>query len=106
MASKDAGDRKRATIPLRCDYTRDFEKDWERLKKAGRFDLAAAKAAMFSIMADDGPLPASYRDHALKGRLSAYRELHVGGDFLLMYRVEARTVVFVRLGTHADLFED
>lgn len=34
----------------------------------------------------------------------------VGGDFLLMYRIEAtpqgEAVVFVRCGTHADLFDE
>ncbi len=47
-------------------------------------------------------------DHPLKGTLSAFRECHIGGDFLLMYRLEEGApglVVFVRAGTHADLFE-
>ena len=30
--------------------------------------------------------PPSFRDHALKVRISGYRELKVGGDLLLLYR--------------------
>ncbi len=37
-------------------------------------------------------------------------ECHAGGDFLLMYRVVSapmgEAVVFVRCGTHADLFDE
>ena len=37
------------------------------------------------------------------------RECHVGGDFLLIYRLEQQgkqeMIVFVRAGTHAELFE-
>ncbi|WP_307776904.1 type II toxin-antitoxin system YafQ family toxin [Ottowia beijingensis] len=46
-------------------------------------------------------------DHALKGEWSDHRECHIGGDFLLIYRLsEADShIVFVRAGTHAELFQ-
>jgi len=46
-------------------------------------------------------------DHALTGEYSGYRELHIGGDYLLVYYVDeaSRTVAFSDLGTHAELFE-
>jgi len=38
-----------------------------------------------------------------------YRESHIGGDFLLAYKIDdsrkVGLVVFVRAGTHAELFE-
>lgn len=40
------------------------------------------------LIANDGPLPPEYLDHPLSGQLSVYRECHVGGDLLLMYRLE------------------
>lgn len=57
------------------------------------------------LIANDGPLPAEWLDHPLKGKLAGYRECHVGGDFLLMYKPTETEVVFVRAGTHAELFE-
>ena len=43
-----------------------------------------------------------------KGEWAGHRECHVGGDFLLAYTVDdSRSpgmIVFVRAGTHADLF--
>ena len=106
MPSTDRQNPKRANIPLKSDYTREFQKDWDRLLKAGKSNLDAAKEAMLQLIANAGPMPAAYKDHALKGQLAAYRELHIRGDFLLMYRIEGQTIVFVRLGTHADLFRE
>lgn len=64
---------------------------------------------MLLLIANDGPLGAEWQDHLLKGDWVGFRECHVGGDFLLVYKLDNETspgtVVFVRTGTHADLFE-
>jgi len=60
------------------------------------------------LIANEGPLGAEWKDHELKGNWSGYRECHIGGDFLLIYKLDkgkSGTVVFVRTGTHAELFE-
>lgn len=57
------------------------------------------------IIANDAPLPAEWRDHELQGDWADHRECHVGGDFLLIYRLEGGAVSFVSCGTHAELFE-
>jgi mRNA interferase YafQ len=104
MSSKD----KRAALPRASDLTKEFRKDWERLSRSGRFDMKLLKEAMLLLMGNDGPMPPEWRDHPLKGRWSDCRECHIGGDFLLMYRIVARgkeeEVEFLRCGTHADLF--
>jgi mRNA interferase YafQ len=101
---------KRSVLPRTSDYTKIFLKDWERLIRSGRFDMNRLKEVMLLLIANEGPLGPEWTDHPLKGSKSAYRECHVGGDFLLMYRVEAtpqgEAVVFVRCGTHADLFDE
>ncbi len=68
------------------------------------------KAVMLLLVADDAPLGPEWRDHALKGPWARYRECHVGGDFLLVYRIDdtdepSGSVYFARAGTHAQLFE-
>jgi mRNA interferase YafQ len=97
--------RKRARLPRRCDFTKAFLKDWQRLSHSGRFDMRRLKEAMLLLVANDGPPPAERLDHALRAEWSDHRECHVGGDFLLIYRLDDASVVFVRAGTHADLFE-
>jgi mRNA interferase YafQ len=108
---KNKGSGKRATPPRACDFTRQFHKDWQRLSRSGRFDLGSLKQVMLHLVAHDEPLGAEWRDHALTGDWAHHRECHVGGDFLLIYRVDdtagkSGTVVFVRAGTHADLFRE
>ena len=55
------------------------------------------------------PLEPEWRDHSLEGDWDGYRECHVGGDFLLVYKLDhvgkAGMVVFIRAGTHSELFE-
>ena len=99
---------KRARHPRRCDYAKGFSKDWERLSRAGRYDMDRLKAAMLLLIANDAPLGPEWRDHPLKGQWANFRECHIGGDFLLICRVETAgtggTIVFVRAGTHSELF--
>jgi mRNA interferase YafQ len=64
------------------------------------------KDVMMLLIANDGPLPPEWRDHALTGKWADHRECHVGGDFLLIYRLTGDAmIVFVRAGTHAELFK-
>jgi mRNA interferase YafQ len=70
---------------------------------------AYVRAALLLLIANDAPLDPEWKDHPLKGEWASYRECHVGGDFLLIYRIDdavgkSGTIVFVRAGTHADLF--
>lgn len=66
------------------------------------------KDAMLRIISNDGPLPPEWLDHPLTGDWAEHRECHIGGDFLLIYRLEdsgkCGFVVFVRSGTHSELF--
>ena len=66
------------------------------------------KDAMWLLVANNGPLPPEWLDHPLTGDCLGHQECHIGGDFLLIYRVDdsakAALVVFVRSGTHSELF--
>jgi mRNA interferase YafQ len=106
MAStKRTADSKRAPLPLSSDFTKAFKKDWERLSRSGRYDMGRLKEAMMILIANDGPLGPEWLDHPLQGQWADHRECHIGGDFLLIYQVEGGAIVFVRAGTHAELFE-
>lgn len=106
MTSSRPAATKRAPLPRTCEFTRAFRKDWERLSRSGRFDLKRLKEAMLLLIANDAPLSAEWLDHPLRGDWADHRECHIGGDFLLIYRLEDDAVVFVRAGTHSDLFEE
>jgi mRNA interferase YafQ len=106
MSSKRPAESKRAPIPRASDFTKAFRKDWERLSRSGRFDMRRLKETMLLLIANDGPLGPEWLDHPLKGNWVDHRECHIGGDFLLIYQVDANLIVFVRAGTHADLFNE
>ena len=95
---------KRAALPRAADYAKAFLKDWQRLSHSGRFDLVRLKEAMMLLIANDQPLGPEWLDHPLKGAWADHRECHIGGDFLLIYQVEANLINFVRAGTHSELF--
>ena len=63
---------------------------------------------MLLLIANDAPLGSEWLDHPLKGDMAGFRERHIGGDFLLLYRLDSEepgcSIIFVRAGTHADLF--
>ncbi len=108
MTSKKPAASKRANLPRASDYTKEFLKDWKRLSHSGRYNLNQLKEAMALLVANDGPLPPEWLDHPLSGEWAGHRECHIGGDFLLVYCLDetgkTSMVVFVRSGTHAELF--
>lgn len=102
---------KRAALPRASDFTKAFAKDWDRLSRSGRYDMRRLKEAMLLLIARDAPLGPEWLDHPLKGEWAGFRECHIGGDFLLIYEIDdsvgkGGTIIFVRAGTHADLFKE
>ena len=106
MTSKKEPGGKRAALPRTADRTKAFVKDWTRLSHSGRYDMKRLKEAMLLLVANDEPLGPEWLDHPLIGEWADHRECHVGGDFLLIYRVTGsganQQIVFVRGGTHAS----
>ena len=109
MTSKKTAASKRTSLPRVTDYTKSFLKDWERLTRSGRYDMNRLKEVMMLLINNDGPLDSSWFDHPLAGEWNSHRECHVGGDFLLIYQLgdtgNHGLVIFVRAGTHAELFD-
>lgn len=100
---------KRASLPRASDHTKSFRKDWVRLTRSGRYDMKQLKEAMMLLIANDEPLGEEWLDHPLTGDWRDHRECHIGGDFLLIYQLAQRgkeeMIIFVRAGTHAELFQ-
>jgi len=84
-----------------------FKRDYKRVKATTphRHDLDGLLLTALALLADDQPLPESWRDHALSGTWSSYRECHLKPDLLLIYRkVDADSLRLARLGSHSELF--
>ena len=85
-------------------FTSAFKKAYKRSQKRG---LNIQKLdAIIDELRQGNPLPAKYRDHALTGKMSCFRECHIQPDWLLVYRAVDRELRLARTGTHADLFDE
>lgn len=85
--------------------------DWQRLSRSGRYDLRRLRELMMLLIANDAPLGPEWKDHPLRRQWTGYRECPVGGDFLLIYQLDAAIggnggIVFVRAGTHSELLQE
>lgn len=89
---------------LKIDYHKSFKKDYRKALKRG-IDVNEVNKVI-NMLANEIPLPAQYKDHALKGNYIGYRECHVQNDWLLVYRIEKNilTLTLAYMGTHSDLF--
>jgi mRNA interferase YafQ len=83
-------------------YTRQFEKDVKRLQRHGK-NLDKIKIIIRSLIAED-KLDPIHQDHKLIGNWQGRRECRIESDWLLIYKIEEKRVVFERTGTHSDLF--
>ena len=76
-----------------------------RLAKRRGKDIEKLETLIGLILSGE-TLPAAYKDHPLKGDRVGERDAHIEPDWLLLYRVddEVGEAVFIRTGTHSDLF--
>jgi mRNA interferase YafQ len=83
-----------------------LKRDFKREKRGQhRRTLDGLFSAVVEELANDRPLPAANRDHALSGEWAGFRECHIKPDLLLIYeKPDAQTLRLVRLGSHAELF--
>lgn len=79
-----------------------FLKDFNSARLTdGQFEKFASYVV---ILKEGNNMPIESKDHALKGNWSDFRECHLGGDMLLVYRQEGEQIVLARLGTHSEIF--
>ena len=81
-----------------------FRKDLKLAQKRG-YNIDKIKKVI-SELAEGEILESKYRDHALTGDYSGFREYHIQPDWLLIYQIKNdRLILFLaRTGTHSDLF--
>ena len=88
----------------RLSQTHQFLRDVKRMRKRGK-DLAKLREIV-KLLAEDAPLPAKHRDHALIGPWEASRDCHVEDDWVLIYTLETDALRLERTGSHSDLFRN
>ena len=69
-----------------------FKKDYKRERKSHGPALDEVLIPVLKALANDVPLEARYRDHALGGNWADYRECHLKPDLLLIYKKTGDTI--------------
>lgn len=89
---------------LDIQYEATFKRDFKRSLKRGLNPQLLEE--VITLLAEEQKLPPKYKDHALSGVYSGYRECHIQPDWLLVYKIKADVLVLLltRTGTHSDLF--
>jgi mRNA interferase YafQ len=87
---------------LTPDYSKQFRRDYRLSAKRG-LDILLIDEMIDNLIAEK-PLDEKYKDHPLKGEYLGCRECHILPNWLLVYRVIGDEIIFVRNGTHTDLF--
>ncbi|MCL2153354.1 MAG: type II toxin-antitoxin system YafQ family toxin [Oscillospiraceae bacterium] len=59
------------------------------------------------LLASGEALSPKYRDHPLQGDYRGYRDCHIQGDWVLIYKIDrgVLTLILSETGTHSDLLE-
>jgi len=90
---------------LMLQPTTQYKKDRKRAIKRG---LPMNELdTVIGYLQEEKTLDTKYRDHALTGDYSGFRECHIRPDWLFIYAVDGGNLVLVasRTGSHSDLFE-
>ena len=90
---------------LKPSSSKQFNKDVKKQKKRGK-DLGKIKIIM-SLLVDEKKLPEKCVDHKLAGDYTGYRDCHIEPDWIVIYKINKSEseIVFVRTGSHSDLFK-
>jgi mRNA interferase YafQ len=84
-------------------YTKQFKKDIRLATKQGR-SIDQFKLIAKSLIAGKA-LDPIFQDHKLIGNCIGRRECHIESDWLLIYKIDNRYLIFERCGSHSELFK-
>ncbi|MBM3709568.1 MAG: type II toxin-antitoxin system YafQ family toxin [Actinobacteria bacterium] len=83
-------------------YTKQFKKDFKLCIKRG-YNIQQIRSIM-KLLESGKELPEKNKDHNLTGNFLNCRECHVQSDWLLIYQLFDNDIIFIRTGSHSDLF--
>jgi len=82
---------------------KQFKKDFLKVRST---DQQTEKLFLYiAALLEEKTLPPESRDHPLTGEWRDFREFHLGGDLLLIYKLDGDRITLARIGSHAQLFK-
>ncbi len=89
------------------DYVEDREK-WLNNSKSGVAEKISKNLEIaLSCIKNKTPMPRSFKDHPLKGKLKKYRDCHILPDLVMVYKIDKpnNAVYLLTLSNHSQTFE-
>ena len=83
-------------------YTAQFKKDFKLCIRRG-YNMQQIKSIM-KLLESGKQLSEKNKDHNLTGNYVYCRECHIQSDWLLIYQLFDNDIIFIRTGTHSNLF--
>ena len=83
--------------------TKTYLKDYRKIKFSDKHYLKYV--TYISLLLNEQKLPPEAKEHQLTGNYSGYREFHISGDLLIIYKIENRILKLIRIGSHSELFK-
>lgn len=83
---------------LQIKTSKDFDRDIRKVK------LTTNLVEVLACLSRNEILPAKYKDHALIGNWSGWRDCHVANDLVLIYKIDDEILHLARLNTHSEVF--
>jgi len=83
-------------------FTGQLKRDLKKILAGGKEKKEFIGIARKLI--DGEKLDPEHRDHKLVGNYAGRRECHIEPDWLLIYKIDGRRIIFERTGTHSELF--
>lgn len=84
-------------------YQNHFKKDLKLAKKRKK-NINLLKIIITKIINEESLLPKN-KEHKLMGKYQGLWECHIEPDWLLIYKVTNTEAIFIRTGSHSDLFK-
>lgn len=86
-------------------YTKQFQKSYNKILHSGKIKRKDVDFVI-DLLASGNSLDPTYKDHNLHGEYDGYRECHVHGNILLIYKIREQKLILVLfdIGSHSELF--
>ena len=86
----------------KIERSKVYKKDIRKLQFSDQH--YAKYVAYLGRLVEGKVLPEEAHDHMLIGAWQGYREFHISGDLLIIYKVIDNVLYLARIGSHSELF--
>ncbi len=89
---------------LKIRREKTFVKDLRKVKMSD--EQYQKYISYIARLQEEKELPKEAYNHPLVGNWKDFREFHLSGDLILVYKIDKEYLTLVRIGSHSKIFKD